>query len=72
MTSKSVVLSALTVAGIAMIVTACANTHEMSQELIYSKDNRTNLCFASRNLLQNNAIMTNVPCTPEVLFLISK
>jgi len=32
----------------------------------YSKDKRTNLCFAYHELSFNNAVFTNVPCTPEV------
>lgn len=32
----------------------------------YSKDKRTNLCFAYHELGGNNAVFTNVPCTSEV------
>lgn len=72
MTSKTVVLSSLTIAGILSIVAACTTPNEASQELNYSKDYRTDLCFASRHINTNVAVMTNVPCTSEVLRLIPK
>jgi|WetSurMetagenome_2_1015567.scaffolds.fasta_scaffold1278228_2 hypothetical protein len=48
----------------------CVTASEASQELHYSKDHRTKLCFASRSINGNNAVMTNVPCTPDVEILI--
>jgi hypothetical protein len=45
-------------------------TNELLPELIYIRDNRTGLCFASRYLGHQAGVMTNVPCTPEVERLI--
>lgn len=44
----------------------------VSDELIYTKDARTNLCFAAFGVKYANALMTNVPCTEEVEKLIGK
>lgn len=38
----------------------------ISIDMNYYKDSRTNLCFATHNLGTDWAVMTNVPCTPEV------
>jgi hypothetical protein len=48
------------------------NTHYASIYFTYFKDTRTNLCFVSQALGRTYAVMTNVPCTPEVLALIDK
>jgi hypothetical protein len=32
----------------------------------YYKDTRTDLCFAGYNLGSNDALLTQVPCSPEV------
>ena len=40
------------------------------KQIIYSKDSRTGLCYASMSLGSNWAVLTNVPCTPEVEKLI--
>jgi len=45
-------------------------THYASIYFTYFKDTRTNLCFVSEALGRTYAVMTNVPCTPEVLALI--
>ena len=39
-------------------------------EFYYLKDPRTNLCFISNSLNFTNALLSNVPCTPEVISLL--
>ena len=41
-----------------------------SSGLIYIKDARTNLCFATYSLGYDNGSFANVPCSPEVLKLV--
>lgn len=41
-----------------------------SAGLIYMKDARTNLCFATCSNGYNIGSLTNVPCSPEVLKLV--
>lgn len=53
-----------------ILTMSCSSTSDKIQNLQYSKDHRTGLCFASRNLHINTAVMANVPCTPEVEKLI--
>jgi len=53
-------------------IPSAENTHYASIYFTYFKDTRTNLCFVSEGLGRNYAVMTNVPCTPEVLALIGK
>lgn len=40
--------------------------------IIYLKDNRTNLCYAEYYLGSEYGVLTNVPCSPEVLELIKQ
>jgi hypothetical protein len=42
------------------------NAIAISSELIYLKDYRTNLCYASWGAMNESGVLTNVPCTPEV------
>jgi hypothetical protein len=50
----------------------------MVDHLTYFKDSRTNLCYAavasrtSGDIHQNGMTITYVPCTPEVLAVITK
>lgn len=46
--------------------------HERAQEIFYTKDERTGLCFAYNSILTdvNSYVFSNVPCTPEVEKLI--
>lgn len=37
-----------------------------TNQLIYTKDSRTNLCYASREAGRTWRLLTNVPCTDEV------
>jgi len=46
-------------------------TYERTESLTYSFDSRTGLCFASRSLSMNNAVLTNVPCNPHVRLMIA-
>lgn len=50
---------------------SCTNeTHDankVAQGLVYFRDIRTGLCFAGWRLEYQHGLMTNVPCTPEVL-----
>lgn len=40
--------------------------------LTYTQDAQTGLCFAGSNLGDRDGLLTNVPCTPEVLAVIVK
>ncbi len=40
-------------------------------QLVYFRDTRTELCFAGRYLVFNDAVLTNVPCTEAVQRLIA-
>lgn len=51
---------------------SCVSTHDRLSYVIYFKDVRTNLCFASMALGYDSAVLSNVPCTPEVLFAIEQ
>lgn len=58
---------------IALLLTACDNraesqTFKEKQQywVHYYKDTRTNLCFAGRGLNGYSALLTQVPCSPEV------
>lgn len=42
------------------------------QNPIYVKDVRTNLCFVVSRTTHGYEVLSNVPCTPEVLSLIGK
>lgn len=39
---------------------------EQASYIFYLKDTKTDLCFAAKNLRSYSALLTNVPCTPEV------
>lgn len=43
-----------------------SNSTMFLPEIRYYKDTATNLCFAGQWLGWNSAVLTNVPCTPEV------
>lgn len=49
-----------------LIVLCLAITSCSIEDIKYTKDYRTGLCFATLNLGSNNGTMTNVPCSPEV------
>lgn len=54
---------------ICLLACACntvSNSNSIMSDLIYVKDTRTNLCFATAYAYSNNAVMSNIPCTPEV------
>jgi len=38
----------------------------LTNEGMYIKDKRTNLCFLTTGLRTDYAVLANVPCTPEV------
>ncbi len=67
---------------LAILLTGCPTISKEREEsldaerirnLEYFKDPKTNLCFAARSLGYYSAVLTNVPCTPEVeRFLIIK
>lgn len=44
----------------------CDTQQERVQGLLYIKDSRTHLCFATYSLGQNTGFATNVPCSEEV------
>lgn len=46
--------------------------HHFVRHMEYYKDDRTSLCYAVSCPSCNSAMMTNVPCTPEVEKLLSK
>ena len=66
-----------------MAITACDNAQVRTQldtsKLSYSRDSRTNLCFATIGRAEDvvgvraaSLSFTHVPCTPEVLALIQR
>ncbi len=55
---------------VGLLVMACANTNDRIQSMQYFKDDKTGLCFAAKHMSMNNAVMSHVPCTPEVERLI--
>lgn len=48
---------------LAVVTVGCYTTSERASWLVYTKDERTGLCFA---MFEANASFTNVPCAPEV------
>ena len=69
---------------ISLMLFGCADSNETINQniinnyknqmsyIIYLKDNRTNLCYAGNYLGTQYGVLTNVPCTPEVLELIKQ
>ena len=55
---------------VSTVLVSCDTVHDDAQRLIYSHDDRTELCFAHYRAGRPEAF-TNVPCTPAVLRLIS-
>ncbi len=72
----------LAICAAVLAVTACdspedvrnghqTNAEELTSQTVYTIDERTHICYAwSRPMLQNST-QAAVPCTPEVLALIS-
>jgi hypothetical protein len=60
----------LMVALMALSLTAC-DRNKTSAEITYSMDYRTKLCYAWHGM-GNQVVMSHVPCTEEVLALISR
>lgn len=50
------------------ILLGCSSFNEEGRmvDIVYTKDRRTNLCFASMYPTSTQYVLTNVPCTPEV------
>lgn len=58
----------VTLIGLILIISGCDSPPStVIGHLSYTIDYRTNMCFATYHLAFNNAVMSNVPCTPEVL-----
>jgi hypothetical protein len=55
---------------VALLTMSCANNSDRIESMEYFRDTRTGLCFAAQALGFNQAVMTNVPCTPDVERLI--
>ena len=53
----------------AFLLVAC-NEDESTQEFVYTKDRRTDLCFAWGHAGNGRVVMASVPCTPAVEKLI--
>lgn len=56
-----------------LLVPSCIGVKENSESINrmhYYKDDRTNLCFMGRSIGWEVGLLTNVPCTPEVLNLV--
>lgn len=53
-----------------MLCVGCTSATEEVNEMGYYKDGRTGLCFAYNRTYGGHPVFTNVPCTPEVEFLI--
>jgi len=47
-------------------VLSCESPRESVARFSYTKDSRTNICFALYNMDTNASSMTYVPCTDEV------
>ncbi len=53
--------------GVAFAFVGCITASDKAQNLHYTKDRRTDLCFAMYCVgCKTSAPITNVPCTPEV------
>ena len=48
------------------------NIREIKEELTFFQDKKTHLCFAIYGPRWTTGLMSNVPCTPEVLAAIAK
>jgi hypothetical protein len=56
-----------------LLLSACDSFNSSTVNTIsYFKDDRTQLCFAASGLGTSLGVLTNVPCTPEVLALIAR
>jgi hypothetical protein len=53
-----------------LTISCIPSNNEVLNEIKYFRDNRTGLCFAAQALGFNQAVMSNVPCTPGVERLI--
>lgn len=49
-----------------LVLCSCTQPETVAVNLEYTKDPRTNLCFASWYLGTHGGVLTNVPCTSEV------
>lgn len=55
---------------ISLFSVSCVSNNDRINSMTYFRDSKTGLCFAAQALGFNNAVMTNVTCTPEVERLI--
>jgi len=51
---------------IALFLLGCETPQEQVNSLVYIKDARTHLCYATFEMGQNFGLLTNVPCSSEV------
>jgi hypothetical protein len=57
---------------VVLLTISCVNNSDRIESMEYFRDSKTGLCFAAKHMYANNAVMTNVPCTPDVERLIQR